>query len=110
MLMQQLKFSLYNDGILEFGNVQSLFNSSRKKIGEEFTVVGTLYYGIEDARESDLMMAQNLGYSIDYKIRVPKNNTVSTKDKIKMNGDLYDIKRNETNKQTKYLYLQKVGV
>lgn len=111
MILKQLKFELFNDGILEYGNITSAFNeATRKKTGETFTVKGTLYFGLDNARESDLMIAQNLGYSIDYKIRVPKNDTVSSKDKVRIDGTVYDIKRNETNKQTRYLYLQKVGV
>lgn len=107
--MEKIKVDIYNDGILSFGNIESQFNQSKKKIGEDFTVKGRLHFQILNVREQDLEQANNFGYSIDLKVKVPRTKDLTSKYKVIILNDLYDIKRNEINKQSRYLYLEKVG-
>lgn len=107
--MIDIKPSLYNDGILSYGTVESQFNASKKKIGEDFTVAGRLHFAIMNIREQDLETANNFGYSIDLKIKVPRNKDLDSKDKILLNDVLYNVKRNEINNKDRFLYLEKVG-
>ena len=107
--LDKVKFKTYNDGILNYGTITAVLNESKKKVAETFAIKGTLYYSIETIRESDIVMADNLSYTIDLKISVPFNNIRSI-DKIEIDNKMYDIKRNEDYKSISYIYLQRVAI
>lgn len=107
----KLKHEAYNDGILEFGTVESLFNVNRKKIGEDFKSKGRLFYTEMSARDSDILQASNMGYVIDLKIKTPYRKEVSSKHKVKIGAEIFDIQKLDFDKRKRemFLYLQKVG-
>lgn len=109
-MAKNLKHETYNDGILEYGEIKSIFNASRKKIGEDFTSKGKLFYTQMSARDSDILQASNMGYMIDLKLKTPYRPDITSKHKIKIRGDIYDIQKLDSTNQYLYLYLQKVGV
>lgn len=109
--MEKVNINTYNDGILYYGTIESTFNpSNRKKTGEDFTETGRLHFKILNSRMQDEEQANNFGYKIDLKVKVPCHKEVSSKYKVMIKDQLYDIKRNEINKKERYLYLEKVGV
>lgn len=106
------KHESYNDGFLEYGSTESLFNANRKKIGEEFTTTGNLFYKEMSARDSDILQASNMGYVIDLKIKTPYMPEVNSKNKVKISEEIFDIQKLDYNREKRemFLYLQKVGV
>lgn len=109
-MIKNLKHEVYNDGILEYGEVKSIFNANRKKIGEEFISKGKLFYTQMSARDSDILQASNMGYVIDLKLKTPYRPEISSKNKIKIGKELYDIVKFDYTKKNIFLYLQRVGV
>lgn len=108
--MKKLKHETYTDGVLEYGSVESRFNANRKKIGEDFIPKGRLFYTQMSARDSDIMQASNMGYAIDLKLKIPYRAEVSSKNKVRIDKDVYDIKKFDYTKEHIFLYLQRVGV
>ncbi|WP_130806516.1 phage head closure protein [Senegalia massiliensis] len=108
--MKQLKHDSYCDGILEYGEIKSIFSSNRKKIGEDFISKGKLFFTLMSVRDGDLIQANNLGYVIDMKVKSPLIKNISSKDKVKINKKIYDIEKLDFDTQNVYLYLQRVGV
>lgn len=108
-MARNLKYETYTDGVLEYGSIESKFNANRKKIGEEFIPKGRLFYTQMSARDSDIMQASNMGYVIDLKLKTPYRPEISSKNKIRIEDDLYDIKKFDYTKEHIYLYLQRVG-
>lgn len=102
-------FISFNDGVMFFGEIKTLLNATKKKIGEEFTQKGKLFFKELSARESDVITANNQGYRIDKKIQTYFRQEVSRKNKVKINNELFDIKSLDSDKEFMYIYLQKVG-
>lgn len=107
--MKNLKHETYNDGVVFYGEIKTLFNSYKKKIGEEFARKGKLFFKELSAREADVMVANNSGYKIDKKIKTYYRPEVTRKNKVEINNELYDIVSMDKDKINMYLYLQKVG-
>lgn len=108
--LKKLNHETYDDGILTYGSIGSKFNSSKKKIGEEFNPKGKLFFKQLSSRDSDILQASNMGYVIDLKLKVPYRPDISSKNKVKINNEIYDIKKFDSNKTEIFLYLQRVGV
>ncbi|WP_042682553.1 phage head closure protein [Anaerosalibacter massiliensis] len=110
-MIQNLKHESYNDGILKYGNIKSKYTEGRRKIGEEFIPKGQLFYTEMSSRDTDILQASSMGYVIDLKLKVPYRPNISSKDKVQINDNIYDIKKFDSAKKKEiYLYLQKVGV
>src|SRR5699024_6362705 len=43
-MIQKVNHETYNDGILQYGNIKSIYTEGRRKIGEEFNPKGKIYY------------------------------------------------------------------
>lgn len=110
MTKKRLKHSTYNDGVLYYGKIESIFNENRKKMGEDFIVKGSLYFEQMSARDSDILQASNMGYVVDLKLKVPYRPEISSKDKVKIGTKMYDIQKFDSTSDYIYLYLQRVGV
>jgi len=110
--MIKLNHQAFNDGLLQFGDIKAVYNAKREKTGETFEAIGSLYFNIMSARESDYMLASQLGYSIDLKIRTPKRQNIDRSHKVKLRGseDLYEIKYLDFNETDNFIHLQKAGV
>lgn len=109
-MSNELKHESYNDGILEFGKIESTFNENRKKIGESFSSIGKLFFAQMSCRDNDIMQASSMGYVIDIKVKVPFRKEINSKNKVKIDNETYDIKKIDSDKNNVYLYLQKVGM
>lgn len=109
-MAKNLKHETYNDGLLEYGNIESIFNANRKKIGEDFISQGKLFYTQMSARDSDILQASNMGYVIDLKLKTPYRPGITSKYKVKIRDGIYDIQKLDSTGEYIYLYLQKVGV
>ena len=107
---KNLKHETYTDGMLEYGAIESIFNANRKKIGEEFIPKGKLFYTQMSARDSDILQASNMGYVIDLKLKTPYRPEISSKNKVRIGSDLYDIQKFDYTAEHIFLYLQRVGV
>lgn len=110
--MYKLKTETLNDGVLYYGSVKSQTNLKREKIGEDFIEKGHLYFEKMSVRDSDLIIASQLGYKIDLKLKVFKRDNITSLDKVKVATVLYDIKNLDSDNKFMYIYLQlvKAGV
>src|SRR5699024_9932102 len=111
-MIQKVNHETYNDGILEYGNIKSIYTEGRRKIGEEFIPKGQIFYTEMSSRDTDILQASSMGYVIDLKLKIPYRSDISSKDKVRINNDdIYDIKKFDSSKKKEiFLYLQKVGV
>lgn len=109
--MIKVKHQVYNDGLLEFGDIKSVYNAKREKTGETFESIGSLYFEVMSARESDYMLASQLGYNIDLKVRTPKRLNIDRSHKVKLRGsnDLYEIRYLDFNDTDNFIHLQRAG-
>lgn len=106
--MIKVQHPTYNDGLLEFGSTEATYNAKREKTGETWTKKGSLYYQEMSIRDSDMILASQMGYRVDIKIKTPKRD-VSTLDKIKIGLTYYEVKSMDKDALHLYLYLQRVG-
>lgn len=108
-MLQQLKLNhpVYDDGILEYGEISTIYDSAKRKIGEGFNVLEKLMYKEMSVRDQDYVTANSLGYTLDLKIKVPKRN-LSSKKKVKISDLIYDIYKIDFDDINTYIYLQVV--
>lgn len=109
-MVKDLKHETLNDGVLQYGKTQPQYSSSREKIGEAFIAEGRLYFKLKSARDADNIVANGLGYRIDKKLKTHYRPELTSKHKVMIDGQTYDIKHLDDAKPYMYLYLQKVGV
>lgn len=108
--IKNIKDSSYNDGVLYYGKIQTLYGKGNKKTGENFVGEGKLYYELMSARDSDNMTANAIGYTIDKKVKTHYSTKIKTSHKIKINDLLFDIVSLDNDRVNTFLYLQRVGV
>lgn len=108
--MIKLKHDSFNDGVLEYGSIDPVFNVNRKKTGENFILIGKLFYEQMSCRDTDILQAGTMGYRLDLKLKVPLVKDICSKNKVKIDGEIYDIEKFDSDKERIFLYLQKVGV
>ena len=98
---------VYRDGILEYGDVTAIYDSSRKKIGENFMFIESLLFEKMSKREEDYTLATSLGKRLDLKVKVPFRE-LETDKKIRLNNLIYDIYKIDDDDFNTYLYLEAV--
>ena len=108
--MFKIKHETYNDGVLFFGEIKAIENEFHKKVGEELTVKGKLFFAKKSIREEDSSLADEMGKRLDLKVKTPYLKDVTSKMKCRIEGQQYDIIRIDRDKPAMYLYLQEVGV
>lgn len=98
----------YNDGVLEYYKTIPKYNASKKKIGDERTLLGKLNYELSSKRQQDISFAESKSKKLDMKVKTPKI-PFDTNYIIKINGDFYECYLCEDSDiSSNYLYLQKV--
>lgn len=107
-LQKQLKHQVYNDGVLEYGEIKPIYDSAKKKIDEEFISKGKLMFEEMSKRDDDLMLANSLGYSLDLKLKTPRRAFKSSY-KIKIGSQIYDVYKVDNDDINTYLYCKVVG-
>jgi len=107
-----MKHETFNDGILEYGEIESIYAENRRKTGEEFSPTGKLFFKEMSCRDGDMLQANALGYVIDRKLKTPYRNDIDSRSKVKISEENYDIVKIDSDGERKslFLYLQKVGV
>ncbi len=103
----QLNHEVYNDGVLEYGFMSPIYDKSNKKIGETFTTNSLYCFAELSKRNEDLELANSLGYSLDKKVKIPIRK-ISPNAKVKIEDEIYDIYKIDSDKLSTYLYLKLV--
>ncbi len=73
--MQQkttVKHQTYNDGILEYYQVEPTYNDAKRKIGEKKVKLGFLPYDKAYKRNQDITFAESNSKKLDVKVKIPK--------------------------------------
>lgn len=104
----------YNDGIVQFYRAVTKSSSFGARVnisgmdGLKFIV--KLAFGESSRRTQDLEFAEQNGFSLTLKIRVPLRPEIDNECKAVINGFLYDVKYIDTDraKQEMYAYLEGV--
>lgn len=107
----KVKHNTYNDGFIHYGTIEIIRNEKMVKTGEKIKEIGILPYSVATIRDNDNIIADSLGYTINKKIKVPYRN-LPQNIKIMLNNEeyIYDIvKKDSSNKESLYLYLQLVS-
>lgn len=107
LVKNQLNHETYNDGILEYGFISPIFDKSNKKIGEIFTSKDKFCFEELSKRDSDLELANSLGSTLDKKVKIPRRN-LNSNYRIKIDSNIYDIYKIDSDKNNTYLYLKMV--
>lgn len=107
---RKLRHPIYNDGVLFYGKIEPVYNSAKKKIGENFKEIGHLFYQELSSRDSDNITANALGYVIDKKVKTPYCEKIKTFHKVKINDVFFDVVSLDNDKINSFIYLQRVGV
>ncbi|MDD4794979.1 MAG: head-tail adaptor protein [Bacilli bacterium] len=107
MKKEKLKHPVYNDGVLEVGQITPKYDKTNKKIGEDFIKEEILMFSELSKRDEDYNLANSLGYVLDVKLKVPRRK-ISSKNKIKIKDTIYDIYKIDNDNFNTYLYLQVV--
>lgn len=111
MKVYKVNHETFNDGILKYGSIEPVFNSYKKKVGEEFKEKGKLFFKQLSARENDVIRCNSLGYSLDIKVKVLYRPNLINADKVIIDNTTYDIGYlDRDGKSYIYLYLQKAGI
>lgn len=98
---------VYKDGVLEYGEITTIYDNAKKKIGESFAVVEKLMFENMSRREQDYLLANTLGKTLDLKVKVPFRK-LETDKKIRINNLIYDIYKIDEDDFNTYVYLQAV--
>jgi SPP1 family predicted phage head-tail adaptor len=106
--MIKLNHPTYNDGLLEYGSTVATYNAKREKTGETWSKKGSLYFEQMSIRDSDIILASQMGYKVDIKLKT-QIRPLSNLDKVKIGSTYYEIKSMDEDARHLYLYLQRVG-
>lgn len=111
MALEQVR-ETFNDGVLQYGNYQTLRSESRKRIGKTFVSSGSLFYRELSVRESDYLQFGAMGSTLDMKIKTPMPPLLKNINKdnliIKINDADYNIIKADRDRKYLYFYLHKV--
>lgn len=104
----KVKHDTYNDGFIYYGSIKIIRNKNMVKTGEQLEEIGVLPFERATIRDSDNVVADSLGYTINEKIKVPYRE-LPKNIKITINNDkeVYDVvKKDSSDKRSLYIYLQ----
>lgn len=114
-MSRKKRIETYNDGVLYFGKVKSKLGKANKKIGEEFSEEGTLFFEELEAREQDYHLFQSMGKELSLKLKTQCSaelrKTVGPDSVVKIDSMKYEVSKTSMDKQktTLYWYLTRVG-
>lgn len=108
------KIKTYNDGIVRFYKESPQSNKFGAKINvsdlEGLSLIEKLNYAEASRRTQDLEFAEQSGWSLSLKIRVPLRPKINNKCKAIINNYLYDVKYVDTDRRNRELYVYLEGV
>ena len=101
-----------NDGVVEYGSIETLRNDEGKKKGEEFTSLGFLFFNYAGIRQGDIDFYGNLDKTVDLKVKTFFAKDVQKSHKVKFEDEVYEVIALDPDIKRKYMYwyLTKVGV
>lgn len=102
---------LLNDGLLEFGKIETLRDDEANIIGKTFKSLGQLFFNYQSIRQSDYEQYGTSELSVDLKIKTYYTEFVEKSHKIIINGAEYEITAIDPDRKRVYMYwyLAKVG-
>ncbi|WP_314068425.1 phage head closure protein [uncultured Vagococcus sp.] len=109
---EKTKGKPFNDGLLEFGQIKTKRDSTKRIIGEEFIYLGRLYFSIESIRQNDFEQYGGKNKTVDLKLSTYFTTDVEKTHKIKIASDVYEVTGidPDADRIKMYWYLTKIGV
>ncbi len=107
------KFARYNDGIVFiYRDTDRRSNFGAKlnaKTLDDLKLIAKLNYAEQSKRQQDMEFAEQMGFSLELKIKTRRINGVDNKCKAVIGSYMYDISYVDSTRTELYLYLQGVG-
>lgn len=104
--MKKLKFDVFNNGLLEFGDLVESVDENLNALDEkEFTVKGRLFFNYMSIRQEDKLKFDDTGFKLTLKIKTPYIDKLVSSHIIKINGQYYSILKIDPSLEQSCLYL-----
>lgn len=108
------KINVYPDGIVKFYKADSKSSSFGARMNvsgiDDMEMLVKLPYAEASRRTQDLEFAEQSGFSLSLKLRVPMRPEVNNKIKAVIHGYLYDVKYVDSDRSKKEMYVYLEGV
>ena len=112
-MQQRPKFAQYNHGVVSiYRDTDRRSNFGAKlnvKSLDDMQFIAKLSYAEQSKRQQDMEFAEQMGFSLELKIKTRRINGVDNKCKAVIGSYLYDISYVDSTRTELYLYLQGVG-
>ncbi|MCR5704965.1 MAG: phage head closure protein [Eubacterium sp.] len=111
--MKKSKFDRYNDGVVSLYRMTETktdFNARKnpKSVDDMELIYRNLHFGRLSKRNQDMELAEQSGFKLTMKIKVPRISGVTAKDMAVIGTMLYSIKYMDEDDNNSYLYLEGV--
>lgn len=107
------KFARYNDGVVFiYRDTDRRSNFGAKlnvKTLDDMNFIAKLTYAEQSKRQQDMEFAEQMGFSLELKIKTRRIDGVDNKCKAVIGSYMYDISYVDSTRTELYLYLQGVG-
>lgn len=112
-MQQRPKFARYNDGVVFiYRDTDRRSNFGAKlnaKTIDDLNFIAKLSYAVQSKRQQDMEFAEQMGFSLETKIKTRFIKGVDTKCKVVIDNYLYDVSYVDATRTELYFYLQGVG-
>lgn len=112
-MLNRPKFAQYNHGVVSiYRDTDRRSNFGAKlnvKSLDDMIFIAKLNYAEQSKRQQDMEFAEQMGFSLEMKIKTRRINGVDSKCKVVINNYLYDVSYVDATRTELYLYLQGVG-
>ena len=101
----------FNEGKLFYGRIGTKRNDLGKKVGQEFSSSGHLFFDYKSIRQSDIENYQTTDKKLDLKVHTYYIPGVNDSHKVEIDNDLYNVVKIDpsNDRKTMYWYLSKLG-
>lgn len=107
------KFARYNDGVAyiyrEKGKRSNFGAQINASALDDLEFIAKLAYAEQSKRLQDIEYAEQMGFSLELKIKTRFIQGIDNKCKVVINGYLYDIRHIDATKTEIYFYMEGVG-
>ena len=112
-MQKRSEFSRYNDGVVHIYRDTDRRSNFGAKLNvssvDDLQFIAKLSYAEQSKRQQDSEFANQMGFSLDLKIKTRYIKGVDNKCKAVIDGYLYDIDYVDSTKTDLFLYMQGVG-
>lgn len=112
-MQKRPEFARYNDGVVHIYRDMDRRSNFGAKLNvssiEELKFIAKLSYAEQSKRQQDIEFANQMGFSLELKIKTRYIKSIDNKCKAVIDGVLYDINYVDTTKTEAFLYMQEVG-